>query len=238
MPSYTGSWGRKSFQEVPVITDMPSSSACKVLSCWTARNTDFLKYSWSPARKSSPATTQTGCVRRTAAVWGPLCRGAHTHPCDLPYCLTLRLSVCILSSSRTSCGLTRSRWTLKIKVILKCKTLQLKPSQFHTLCHPLSLPGKRVQDFPRLGHMLYVHTLIVKWGVSPRGRGVNCLQSQSLVTMSAKHHTWLLRSAGGLDYQLRRPGCVITHPAVLKQTESSQPKTQPKQVCVWLQKIL
>lgn len=165
-----------------------------------------------------------------------------THiPCDLPYCLTLRLSVCILSSSRTSCGLTRSRWTLKINMILKCKTLQLKPSQFHSLGYPLSHPGKRVQGFQRLGHMLSfekVHISIAKWEVSLRGRDVNCLQSQSLVTMSAKHHTGLLRSAGILVQQLRHPSCVIIQPAVLKQTESSQPKTQPKQVCIWLQKIL
>lgn len=179
MASYRGSWGRNSFQEVPVITDMPSSSACKVLSCWTGRNTDFLKYSWFPEGKSSPVTTQTGCTRGNAAVWGPLCRGAHIHTCNLPYCLTLRLSVCILSSSRTSCGLTRSRWTLTIKVILKCKTPPLKPSQFHTLCHPLSLPGKRLQGFQRLVHMFSFqkcpHSFIVKWKASLRGRDVNCL---------------------------------------------------------------
>lgn len=133
-----------------------------------------------------------------------------THiPCDLPYCLTLRLSVCILSSPRTSCGLTRSRWTLKIKVILKCKPLQWKPPQFHTLCHPLSLPGKRVQGFQRLGHILSFHkcphSFVVKWEVSLRGRDVKCLQSQSHVTMSAKHHTWPLRSAGRVDLPAQTP---------------------------------
>lgn len=209
MPSYTRSWGRNSFQEVPVITDMPSSSACKVLSCWTGRNTDFLKYSWFSTGKPSPVTTQTGCVRGNAAVWASLCRGALIQTCDLPYCLTLRLSVCILSSCRTSCGLTRSGRTWKIRVILKCKTSQLKPSQFHSLCHPLTLPGKQVQGFQRLAHKLSFqkrpHSFIVKWEVSLRERDVNCLQSQSLVTMSAKHHTWLWRSAGRLDLSAQTP---------------------------------
>lgn len=94
-------------------------------------------------------------------------------------------------------------------MILKCKTPQLKPSQFHTLCHPLSLPGKRVQGFHRLVHMLSFqkcpHSFIVKWKVSLRGRDVNCLQSQSLVTMSAKHHTKLWRSAGTLDLSAQTP---------------------------------
>lgn len=69
------------------------------------------------------------------------------------------------------------------KVILKCEMLQLKPSHFHPPYHPHSVPGKGVQSFQRLGHVLSFqkcHTFIVKWQVSLRGRDVNCLQPEAL----------------------------------------------------------
>lgn len=78
--------------------DRPSSPPGKVLFCWACRNPNFLKYSWFPACKSSPVTTQTGCTRGSTAGWGPPCRGAHKHPWHLPYFEAVSLHLVFLQN--------------------------------------------------------------------------------------------------------------------------------------------
>lgn len=93
-------------------------------------------------------------------------------------------------------------------MILKCETLQLKPSHFHPPYHPHSVPGKGVQSFPRLGNVLsfqkcsHFYCQVTSF---PKREGCKLSPAWSLVAMSAKHHTWPLRSAGRLDLSAQTP---------------------------------
>lgn len=71
---------------------------------------------------------------------------------------------------------------------------KLKPSQFQILqsTWPLNLEegmGFTKADACAAFAEESMSSFVGRWEVSLRGMDVNCLQSQSLVTMSAKHYT-------------------------------------------------
>lgn len=85
---------------------------------------------------------------------------------------------------------------------LKRKTSQLKPFSFHTLCHSCGhWTQEESRGVSKAGPcaLFSEGSMLSFVSISLRGMDVTCLQSQSLVTMSAKLYISLLRCAGRLD---------------------------------------
>lgn len=153
-PSYTGSWGRgclaqkgslrMAMQQLPGTPSDQTDPHPHLAKCFSAEpvgipifwNTpDFLHANLLLLlhRQAVQGGVQQAGVPLTEVVT------------NIPgISLTLRLWVCILSSSRTSCGLTVSRWRLKVKkVILKWKCLSRSLLSFTSLPSTWSLkPGR------------------------------------------------------------------------------------------------